>query len=73
MLNENLNNSIQQIKEQLYNIIYPTINSVVDDNMSDEQYECYEDIMDIVNEIDKDFVELEFYLKKMPTLNDENE
>ena len=73
MLNENLNNSIQQIKEQLYNIIYPTINSVVDDNMSDEQYECYEDIMDIVNEIDKDFVELEFYLKKMPTLNDDNE
>ena len=73
MLNENLNNSIQQIKEQLYNIIYPTINSVVDDNMSDEQYQCYEDIMDIVNEIDKDFVELEFYLKKMPTLNDDNE
>lgn len=73
MLNENLNNSIQQIKEQLYNIIYPTINSVVDDNMSDEQYQCYEDIMDIVNEIDKDFVELEFYLKKIPTLNDENE
>lgn len=73
MLNENLNNSIQQIKDQLYNIIYPTINSVVDDDMNDEQYQCYEDIMGIVNEIDKDFVELEFYLKKIPTLNNENE
>lgn len=68
MLNESLNKSIQNVKKQLYDVIYPTINEIVDESMSDEEYQMYEDTMDILNEIDKDFVELEFYLNKISAL-----
>lgn len=68
MLNVSLNKSIQNVKKQLYDVIYPTINEIVDESMSDEEYQMYEDTMDILNEIDKDFVELEFYLNKISAL-----